>query len=108
LRRDEEKWQMSKRFVVAIAAVVLATAIVAAAAKDADVAPQSTVQCSAFKRMPNGTWYVGAPTTVSIGKFSKMTFSTISIGPHSFTFGGADLYEVIENKCGPHAPARRK
>jgi hypothetical protein len=99
---------MSTRFVVAIAAVVLPATIVTAAAKDAGVAPESTVQCSAFKKMPDGTWYVGTPTTVSIGNFSKMTFSTISIGPHSFTFGGADLYQVLETKCGPHAPARRK
>jgi hypothetical protein len=103
-----EKRQISTRFVVAMAAVVLPTAIATAAAKDAAVPPGSTVQCSAFKKMPDGTWYVGAPTTVGIGTFSKMTFSTISIGPHFFSFGGVDLYEFLENKCGPQPPARKK
>jgi hypothetical protein len=89
---------MTLKLIAAITAMVLPATIAAAA--DAGATPDTTINCSAFKKMPDGSWYVGAPTTVSLGGFRKTTFSTISIGPHNFTMGGADVYEFLESKCG--------
>ncbi|MGA8693704.1 MAG: hypothetical protein WB689_07630 [Xanthobacteraceae bacterium] len=68
---------------------------------------KNSIQCSAFKKMADGTWYVGRPTTFRIGPFKKTTFREASIGPDNFMFGEADLYEALEAKCGAHLKANR-
>jgi hypothetical protein len=57
------------------------------------------------RRYNDGTWYVGAPTTFRLGTFEKITFTELSIGRNNFTFGRADLYVVLERKCGAHSSA---
>ena len=91
---------------VAVAAVpLLATGT--AVARDGHNPIKNSIQCSAFKKMADGTWYVGRPTTFRIGPFKKTTFREASIGPDNFTFGEADLYEALEAKCGAHLKAKR-
>ena len=82
--------------------VTLAAANIAAATKRAEAPVKNTIQCSAFKKMPDGTWYVEGPTTFRIGTFKKTTFTQQSIGPDFFTFGGADLYKVIRQSAIPY------
>ena len=74
-------------------------------AKGATIPVVNTIQCSAFKKMPDGTWYVEGPTTFRIGTFKKTTFTQQSIGPGFFTFGKVDLYKVLEGKCGARSGA---
>jgi hypothetical protein len=89
-----------------IVVVTLTAANPAAATKRAGAPVKNTIQCSAFKKMPDGTWYVEGPTTFRIGTFKKTTFTQQSIGPDFFTFGRADLYKVLEGKCS--APRERR
>jgi hypothetical protein len=93
---------------VAFAAITASTAIITANATDTGGSIRNTFQCAAFKKMPDGTWYVGKPTTFRIGTFKKTTFTEQSIGPDFFTFGRADLYKVIERKCGAHSATTAK
>jgi hypothetical protein len=88
-----------------IVVVTLADANLTCNAKRATIPVVNTIQCSAFKKMPDGTWYAEGPTTFRIGTFKKTTFTQQSIGPRFFSFGKADLYKVLEGKCGPHSPA---
>jgi hypothetical protein len=84
------------------ASVAVGTAVASAAGKGPRTSSKNTIQCAAFKKMPDGTWYVGEPTMFRIGTFKKTIFTHVSIGPHFFTFGGVDLYAVLERKCGAH------
>jgi hypothetical protein len=59
--------------------VTLAAANIAAATKRAEAPVKNTIQCSAFKKMLDGTWYVEGPTTFRIGTFKKTTFTQQSI-----------------------------
>jgi hypothetical protein len=61
--------------------------------------PENTIKCEAFKKQPNG-WYVGAPTTFDIGDTKAMTIGNQLIAPNTMNLGGANLYEVLERKCG--------
>jgi hypothetical protein len=88
-----------ERTVVILVAALIGTNL-AVASKLKGVPVKNTIQCSSFKKMPDGTWYVEGPTTFRIGTFKKTTFTKLSIGPDFFTFAGADLYKVVEGKCG--------
>ena len=98
---------MKRTLVIALAAMTagaaMTTAVASAAGHGARTAPRNTIQCAAFKKMPDGTWYV-EDSTFRIGSFKKTTFTGVAIGPRFFTFGGTDLYEVLQGKCGRHAP----
>jgi hypothetical protein len=61
--------------------------------------PPNTIDCAAFTKHANGTWYVGEPTIVAVGTAS-VTLSHIEIAPEGMNLGGADLYTVLERKCG--------
>ena len=91
---------------VVLAAFTLVTANVAGHAREAGILVKNSIRCSTFNKMSDGTWYVGAPTTFRMGRFRKITFTELSIGPDFFTFGGADLYKVLESKCGAHSSAK--
>jgi TRAP-type C4-dicarboxylate transport system permease small subunit len=61
--------------------------------------PENTIDCTAFKKQPNG-WFVGAPTTLSFGAMTMRLFNQL-IEPHSgIETDGVDLYDAIEHKCG--------
>jgi hypothetical protein len=74
-------------------------------AKGATLPVVTTIQCSAFKKMPDGTWYVEGPNYLSHWNVQKTTFTLQSIGPGFFAFGKVDLYKVLEGKCGAHLGA---
>jgi hypothetical protein len=61
--------------------------------------PPNTIDCAAFTKRANRTWYVGEPTTVAVGTVS-VTLSHIEIEPRAMYMAGVDLYTVIEHKCG--------
>ena len=82
----------------ALVASVITMGVSCLSAQTANDLP-STIDCAAFTKHPNGTWYVGEPTTVAIGTAS-VTLSHIEIGPGGMRVGGADLYTVLEHKCG--------
>jgi hypothetical protein len=50
--------------------------------------PPNTIDCSAFAKLPGGSWHVGASTTFDIGPFK-------GLGIRNF-----DLYDILERKCG--------
>jgi hypothetical protein len=61
--------------------------------------PDKTIDCTAFKKQPNG-WLVETPTTFNFGGIN-MKLSNQLIQPHSgIEMNGADLYDAIESKCG--------
>ena len=90
---------------VSFAGVMVIITILAAHAKPATAQIKNSIRCSAFNKASDGTWHVGAPTTFRMGKFTKITFTELSIGPDNFMFGEVDLYKVLENKCGAHPTA---
>jgi hypothetical protein len=62
--------------------------------------PESTIDCTAFKKQPNG-WFVGAPTTFDFGAMKSMRLANQLITPHAgIEIDGVDLYDEIEHKCG--------
>jgi hypothetical protein len=63
-----------------------------------DELPPNTIDCSQFKKIGDQWTEVGT-AEFSIGT-SKMKLSASPIPPHLFNYGGADLYEVLEKKCG--------
>ena len=93
---------------VSVAAVTLVTAVLAGHAKETGVQVKNSIRCSAFNKMSDGTWHVGAPTTFRMGKFKKITFTELSIDQDNFTFGGADLYKALEHKCDARPRATAK
>jgi hypothetical protein len=60
--------------------------------------PENTINCAAFQKLANGHWYVGA-ATFKVGN-TNMTLTSQELGPRSMNIGGADLYAVVEQKCG--------
>ena len=61
--------------------------------------PPNTIDCSQFKKQVNIWTEVGTATfDVSSTKHIVMTDQTIELG--AFTVGGADLYSLLEAKCG--------
>ena len=93
---------------IAVIVVGTLTAANLCNAKGATIPVVNTIQCSAFKKMPDGKWYVEGPTTFRIGTFKKTTFTQQTIGPGFFAFGKADLYKVLEGKCGAHSRASNR
>jgi hypothetical protein len=68
--------------------------------------PQDALDCAAFRKLPNHSWYVGPKT--SIGSV-KISLADTEIQPRNFMMGGQDLCEIIEKKCGgspQRAPAK--
>jgi hypothetical protein len=79
--------------------LTLATAILAASTALAAAQDNTTIDCSAFQKQPNGSYYVGGSTTVKIGT-ATMTLSSMAVAPRSVSLGGIDLYDAIDRKCG--------
>jgi hypothetical protein len=79
--------------------LTLATAILTASTTLTVAQDNTTINCSAFQKQPNGSYYVGGSTTVKIGTAS-MTLSSMAVAPRSVSIGGADLYDAIDRKCG--------
>ena len=68
--------------------------------------PPNTIDCAAFKKTPNGNWYVGPQTTFDIGPFKAIRLGNYLVVPHdtNSSFRGVDLYDVLERKCGGSRP----
>jgi hypothetical protein len=77
----------------------LAAAILTASTALAVAEDNTTIDCSAFQKQSNGSYYAGGTTTVKIGAAS-MTLSSMAVGPRSISLGGTDLYDAIDRKCG--------
>jgi hypothetical protein len=87
----------SKKF--ALAASMIAMGASSLSAQTADYPPNS-IDCAAFTKHSNGTWYVRGSTTFDIGTMKGVTISQSEIGPGGMNLGGTNLYIVIEHKCG--------
>lgn len=85
------------RLVVSAFTLSIATATAALAQ---GAIPPNTIDCAAFAKRPDGNWYVSAPTTFDIGDTKRTTLGPTLIRPKSFMMGGANLYNVLEDKCG--------
>jgi hypothetical protein len=68
--------------------------------------PPNTIDCVAFKKTPNGNWYVGPQTTFDIGPLKAIRLGNYLIVPHdtNTSFRGVDLYGILERKCGGSRP----
>ena len=64
-----------------------------------DIVP-NTIDCGAFAKMPDGSWQVDGTTTFDAGAATAVTLSNKVVSRRVMDVGGADLYEVIEAKCG--------
>lgn len=79
----------------------LAALLVAAAISVSAQTPyENTIDCASFRKLPDGKWYAGAATTLSIGGARMEVTTSQNFGPHSFNLGGSDVYGAIERKCG--------
>lgn len=82
--------------------VILAAATVSdMAIAQNDVTP-NTIDCAVFTKRPNGNWYVGSKITFDLGEVRNITLDSEEVPPHFLSFGGTDLYNAIEQKCGKH------
>jgi hypothetical protein len=81
-----------------VAAVAAGCFIVPAAAQDA--LPRNTIDCRAFVKQENGSWLPKEVTTFDIGDVTSLSVGPVPIGPGALHVGGADIYEVLEKKCG--------
>jgi hypothetical protein len=86
-------------FVVAFLSVILPTI-----APAEDLLP-NTIDCAAFTKRADGTWYVPSRTTFDAGETKAMTIDHSNVAPGAVTVGSrngksADLYALIEAKCG--------
>jgi hypothetical protein len=68
--------------------------------------PPNTIDCAAFKKTPNGSWYVGPRTTFDIGPLKAIGLGNYLVIPHdtNSSFRGVDLYDILERKCGGIRP----
>jgi len=82
----------------ALLAIPIAVLLPVAATAD-DIVP-NTIDCAAFKKLPDGSWQVDEPTTFDAGATTAMTLSNKTVSRRVIDVGGADLFDVIEAKCG--------
>jgi hypothetical protein len=64
-----------------------------------DIVPNS-IDCAAFTSLSDGSWRVNGTTTFNAGAATAMTLSNRAISRRMVDVGGADLFDVIEAKCG--------
>ncbi len=62
--------------------------------------PPNTIQCSAFQKQLNGSWYVSNLTIFDFGNTKEMALVHSEIGRRDFVFDGVNLFEVLDKKCG--------
>jgi hypothetical protein len=65
--------------------------------------PQNTIDCAAFIKRANGSWYVGGTTTFDFGSHKNNILARTEIHRRYMTFDGVDLFDILERKCGPRA-----
>jgi len=53
-----------------------------------------------FEKLSDGSWWVDGTTTFDAGAASAMTLSHKAVSRRMMNVGGADLFDVIEAKCG--------
>ena len=73
-----------------------------ALARTSNELPPNTIDCAAFKKTPNGNWYVGSETIFDVGSLKSIRLGNYLIIPHdtNSSFRGIDLYDILERKCG--------
>ena len=88
--------QMRMRYI--FVACLALTSFSSASAQDGT----NTIDCAAFSKARDGSWYVSKQqTTFAFGPLKSVTFTKRQrIKPKSISFGGADVFEAIEKKCG--------
>lgn len=86
-------------FVVAAGLVGFATCTAMAQMTTPPPLPANTsVDCSAFTKLPNGLWHLIRATTVTVGG-AGVTFLATNIAPRRSFISDFDLYAVLEQKC---------
>jgi hypothetical protein len=62
--------------------------------------PPNTIDCSGFKKLPNGDWYASANNPkFSVGK-SSITLKNSEFGYNGINIGGEDLASMLDIECG--------
>jgi len=82
----------------ALLAIPIAALLPIGAAAE-DIVP-NTIDCAAFKKLPDGSWQAEGTTTFDAGAASAIRLSNRAISRRTMDVGGADLFQVIEAKCG--------
>jgi hypothetical protein len=59
----------------------------------------TSVDCSAFTKLPNGKWHLIRATTVTVGG-TGVNFQKTTIAPRRSFISNVDVYAVLEQKCG--------
>jgi hypothetical protein len=78
---------------------VLIAIVLPSAAIAKDIVP-NTIDCAAFAKQSDGSWQVDGTTTFDAGAATQLTLSNKAVSRRAIDVGGADLYAVIEAKCG--------
>jgi hypothetical protein len=78
---------------------VLIAVLLPFAALAKDIVP-NTIDCAAFAKQPDGSWQVDGTTTFDAGAATQVTLSNKTVSHRAMDVGGADLFDVIEAKCG--------
>jgi hypothetical protein len=53
-----------------------------------------------LQKLADGSWQVAGTTTFDAGAATQVTLSNKAISRRAMDVGGADLFDVIEAKCG--------
>jgi hypothetical protein len=88
---------------IASCAVLISSFVLAQADKEL---PPNTIDCAAFKKTPNGNWYVGPRTTFDVAPLKAIGLANYLVVPHdtNASFRGVDLFDILERKCGGSRP----
>ncbi len=91
-----------------IAASMLAASLAILGTARAAELPPNTVACRDFTKLPSGNWHTDH-AEFDLGPAKDTTMVDTTIAPGSFDLGdGADLYRVLEAKCGASSTSSPK
>ena len=89
------------RFFVVVTSIAALTASPAMAQRTTPppLPANTSVDCSAFTKLPNGMWRLIRATTVTVGG-TGVNFQATTIAPRRSFISDVDMYAVLEHKCG--------
>jgi tetratricopeptide (TPR) repeat protein len=89
---------MFRSAVIFITAIGFAT--LAVAQDNESRLPENTIDCKQFKKTGPQEWIEVGTAVFDLAKVNDINLTNQPVTPRSFRFGGADLYSVLEQKCG--------
>jgi hypothetical protein len=84
----------------ALLGVAVCFAIPAIAQDRTSPLPENTIDCKQFRKAAPQEWIEVGIAVFDLGAIKDINLTNQPVVPGYFKFGGADLYDVLEQKCG--------